>query len=1394
MRKKIPNQKIKVERLQYESLINETIFRNLYNQQVYFVDTDLKSKNYFKLGFNSDMIFTAGKNLIRIQGKPGMLAVNTPLLIEAVDRTGLPLKTSIYDLKNETSDKVICIEVHEATPPGDIRLTLVGSALRDPNGKQLPPAWQNEMNFKWSQTFEARPFTANRSDILFNEETTPVITINEVIKPYNKLIYNQELVTTMGGTTSNNTTSRYRLQTGQNTRSKISYRKSGGHYFITAHAFENNILDFGGFTKDMVGGVLIVAEPLNPRPRSVAGYDAPQVYSPKETGDGFRIVVPIDAPSGSLPTTTSGTCWSDESEDQFNTEVYIAGAYQTVVLEFISPWEIRVRDPHTTWQGLKEETHRLFEHTEFQPSMYRLIWNQKPQSCKPTPLHEQTSSYGVYESMKNSYAHVKLTNLTPASGDVTRIKSYTRNNQSPADWRLVSDMTVSAKEMLFCDKETCTTPSGDFSRWGVGDEGIIGVLPYWDAEGIGNFGGNLADPALSLYYQQGADDAPPTPDSLVVGNNSGSTNLTGDNHWILYSKIFPKFKKGKMYQLEISSVSTKTQPTAWLPSTEPLGDPSIEVYLSGSSFIDDINDKYNYGKKVGSIQTAADKEKHVEQDRYNKDLTKGYKFLFVADEDGSGKPLIKINSGLWQFWNISLKPLDLFGFTPEEFEITFPTEKTDVKESEAIDFKFEFYNDYGTIANYTAEINNINWENEHTAVFDNIVVNKLYADFLISTSSIENLQPVTFSAGIYVEGDTTIGTHCTQSLILNADVQLPCLENSDGRLVTYDPNTDRLTYSTTMSQNFGAATTSLVQQSWNTLVGDIGNVQAAGLNSTLTIVGDGGLIKTWSTGSNFVVGENSTPTFSTPVTASAGFSSPSSSYFSGSVSMSGKIDIGICCTDDVTIRGDIKMKCLDHWSAPEYVLSYDYPTRTVYYSDMPTGGGTSTVNGCGTAFTTIGYDLNANWAEGNPISIFTASSCNDRFYLLPGEGVLFATYSQGTDDGLVISAPRLDNAWSFIVADNGTGGNILNHDETLFITGSGGIVVEAGYSQSGGASVVVVEIDGSAITATGGVSSISSTDGVDSTGRAITANTNALGAVTVDVFAYDGGTNIGYVPSGSGGDNKKFLNGAGDWTIVSPSGLTSIAASGTTGLTVPITATTVGTATTIRVNQFGGANSVGYVPSSLGEDQKNAFLRADGTWEAPLISGNYQTSFKWHGIGVGDADGWYSYGNVTSQGFWNFNQYGDPGQMVVPLGVTNPAFWSPAVAFGATIFNNALPQGASTGCAKSATANRLCHAHLTFISNNPGSYTIELFKWDPCKTGTTIVKVGGTTTNQSGGSEEVVCSDFNLDPAETQLVGTQALFFAVSTKSQNIPNTKTSAMIDLRWQYETAPAVPHHGA
>ena len=81
-----------------------------------------------------------------------------------------------------------------------------------------------------------------------------------------------------------------------------------------------------------------------------------------------------------------------------------------------------------------------------------------------------------------------------------------------------------------------------------------------------------------------------------------------------------------------------------------------------------------------------------------------------------------------------------------------------------------------------------------------------------------------------------------------------------------------------------------------------------------------------------------------------------------------------------------------------------------------------------------------------------------------------------------------------------------------------------------------------------GVVDLTSGNGVASTGSAITSNTNARGAVTVQSFAYDGGTKVGHVPSG--GSATTFLKGNGSWAVPDKgsTGIRRVLTSGTDGI------------------------------------------------------------------------------------------------------------------------------------------------------------------------------------------------------------------------------------------------------
>ena len=154
---------------------------------------------------------------------------------------------------------------------------------------------------------------------------------------------------------------------------------------------------------------------------------------------------------------------------------------------------------------------------------------------------------------------------------------------------------------------------------------------------------------------------------------------------------------------------------------------------------------------------------------------------------------------------------------------------------------------------------------------------------------------------------------------------------------------------------------------------------------------------------------------------------------------------------------------------------------------------------------------------------------------------------------------------------------------------------------------VCVEVDVASSTATyvsldstDGVNTFSSGSGGNSSGSAITANTNATGAVTANVFAYAGAANIGYVPSGGG--NTTFLRGDGTWVVPTNSGGTVTAVSGT----APIVSSG-GTTPAISISAFGGADGTsagtkGAVPAPGATDNVK-FLRGDGTFATP--SGSY---------------------------------------------------------------------------------------------------------------------------------------------------------------------------------------------
>jgi len=839
----------RLERIQPSSLTGQYLFQDLYNREVYFDDFDDRSGNYFRLSFDPSFVLHGGKNLIAIRGNSDTMALESEILIEAIDAAGELVKTQVYDLNDDAHNRVISIDITPETAPGDLRFTILGTATEAPDGSRIPPDFINVTNFRWTRQFTAKPKSSNTSKIIYNQFKKPVIEIKEIKKPFFQLQFNQALSQSVSA--GFNPTSSYVLSSSVNTEAKVSYRKSGGKYFLTANNANTNYLDFGGFTQDMEGGIVIVKEPQNPRPSSVNGYNSTPVYAETEQGDGIF----------------------DETTGEF-----VQGSYLSTITEVISPFELRVATPHTTFQGLTAANYQEFEHFEFENSDFELIWSEMPISYSADP----TGSSG--DPLLTSYAHVTFNNLEPLTGDVTRIKCYMKNHQAPFDWVLASDMAVEAQELLYRkDFQKYRAPIGDFTPFGVAHDGINSVLTYWTASGVGT-----SDPSMSLYTQQSSQENPPVGDNIKIGTNQQAWELDGTAYWEFKALESASFFENQWYELSFKAVSVKTQLPSWTTLTQTtVAEPKVEVYMTGSAFTEANT---GLGKFIGLIEDTAVRKKHVEFDQDDDEKEVGYKFVFQADGTEFGIPKFKIESGVWHFYDISIKPWDRKGYTPGTFDVIFPTIKCNVGNYDSLDFKFEFYNDDGMISNYPAIIERVPWENELTATFTNVVTNTISG----STGSFGNINTsvftgptvfstgpftfngaATFSSGISASGPNifggplTLGTACSDIVAITGSVYIPCITegaSSDNIMVI---GSDYLVQSSSLTisdiQNIQGFTTVSGQSGANILSSNTQQVTFTGTGGiTVTTLGSNVVISSSNSGSGGSGGgDNNQNAFST---------------------------------------------------------------------------------------------------------------------------------------------------------------------------------------------------------------------------------------------------------------------------------------------------------------------------------------------------------------------------------------------------------------------------------------------------------------------------------------------------------------------------------------------------
>ena len=142
----------------------------------------------------------------------------------------------------------------------------------------------------------------------------------------------------------------------------------------------------------------------------------------------------------------------------------------------------------------------------------------------------------------------------------------------------------------------------------------------------------------------------------------------------------------------------------------------------------------------------------------------------------------------------------------------------------------------------------------------------------------------------------------------------------------------------------------------------------------------------------------------------------------------------------------------------------------------------------------------------------------------------------------------------------------------------------------------------------GGVSSVSLDFPGVSTGTGLTISPTT-GNVAITPNTYNGGSNVGFVPSG--GTNSTFLKGDGTWSLPGIVGITAGTPYTSTGL--PLDISTLTGSTSISLGVYNGGSNIGVVPDG---GSPTTFLRGDGTWGVATSAGATITTASHSGDGT----------------------------------------------------------------------------------------------------------------------------------------------------------------------------------
>ena len=171
--------------------------RGIKDLPVTATDKSRTSPNYFQIT-EFPQKFTAGKNIIKLRVKGGVLVPGSTIQTEILDAGDSPIYHEVLNYVEQDGTRVIVVYIYPDTPPGIATVYLAArtTRIRELRTGVIPysqevgsPNFLDNPNIKWVRTVPVQPSAENTSEILFvtasgQGPSYPKVELNEMTVPF----------------------------------------------------------------------------------------------------------------------------------------------------------------------------------------------------------------------------------------------------------------------------------------------------------------------------------------------------------------------------------------------------------------------------------------------------------------------------------------------------------------------------------------------------------------------------------------------------------------------------------------------------------------------------------------------------------------------------------------------------------------------------------------------------------------------------------------------------------------------------------------------------------------------------------------------------------------------------------------------------------------------------------------------------------------------------------------------------------------------------------------------------------------------------------------------------------------------------------------------------------